>query len=241
MSLFFDVNASNFDNALRRYLQAFPKETSAIITTQTRLLLTQLMNFTAPKSLAQGRAAVKRDIYFAMTPVDFSRLTTRRMRQIARRQDVDAFQAIMQRVPGWKRWRVEPFDPVKLHQNKRDSRGRIQHHKRVLVLDVKGHKAYVKKRQNNVGIARAGYAAASRLVGAYLPSWVARHGNRYGSVDDFRSSHTHPRVRIQNLAVSAISQSQQTHSLSSALRVRAKAMETDLNRRLRELKSKTGL
>jgi len=221
----FNIDSIRFDKAMAAF-RSLGIESKVIVKDETRFLVKQVIKFTPPKTLAQGRKAVARDIKNAMEPLDDTKFTSKKISMLIRNKDVNSMREVVRRIPTMKASTVEEFDPVRLHERRRDSRGRVQRSKGVFVLDKKGWKKYVSKKQKNVGSAKAGWWPSLAAVGGSVPSWVSRHSNRFGSVDTSRlESNTSPRIRIQNFSTAANSQNQQNHQVESAVRMRARSME----------------
>lgn len=224
--LTFNVDSIRFDRAMAVLSREVEGGAPKVVKDETKLLLQQVIRFTPPKTLAQGRAAVARDVQRAMTPLDDTKFTSKKIATAIRQKNVNAMRDIVRRIPSMRDYGVEEFDPIKLHQNKRDSRGRIQRNKKIFVLDKKGWKRYAKATQKHVGSAKAGYWPGLQAVGGTVPSWVSRHSGIFGGVDAGKLYDPHsPRIRITNHSRAAISQEQQTHSVESAVRMRARSME----------------
>jgi len=157
-------------------------DASTIVANRARNLLARAIRFTPPKTFAQGRKAVKRDIYRAMTPAEINLDGTRRwqkdeINELVRENNIRGFQAFLNNLKNGslKTWKVEPFDPARLHKAKRDRRGRIQNFKKVFVLETSRWKTYVRDMQKRVGFMRAGWVPAFQNLGGRAASWFARH------------------------------------------------------------------
>lgn len=240
--LTFDVDSLRFDRAMTAFSTKFGIASADIVKTETRLLLQQIIKFTPPKTRAQGRQAVARDIGRAMNPLDASTFTSKKIAAFIRKKDVNSMREIVRRVPRWKNYTVEEFDPRRLHEEKRDSRGRIQRSKNVFVLDKKGWKKYVRRKQQNVGSGKAGWWPGLQAVGGAVPSYIARQASRFGVVDMSKANNKHsPHIRVMNFSTSAISQNDQNHTVQSAVRMRARSMESHIKRMASEIAKSSGL
>lgn len=156
-------------------------DASTIIQDQARLLLKQVIKFTPPKSLAQGRRAVARDINKAATPYIDNHIQNPILRQ--RWADITGdenwtysnaeLEGIL-RDFGWKTARVETWHPS-LHTRVRNSRGRVGRNQNIFVLELSEWKRYVKDIQSRVGRMIAAWAATYVKLGGTVPTWIEKH------------------------------------------------------------------
>jgi len=77
---------------------------------------------------------------------------------------------------------VAPFNP-KFHTSQRRSRGRVtgnSNRMRYLYAtpDVDKIKAYIEKKQKNVGMAKGGWVSALTALGGKAAAWYAKHRNQ---------------------------------------------------------------
>lgn len=162
------------------------------------LLTKRLIQFTPPlaaKGTSGGRQgsnarrtgekAVQRDIMRAVRPMIGGLWDMPRMRNLIRAGDLVAINAIlanMQWVGHQKGAKAVRWTPG-WHRQARKSRGRVTGWTRLWTPDVAAEKAYIKKTQKNVGIARGGWAASAAALGLNPPDWIARH-RRWGYFRD---------------------------------------------------------
>ena len=247
MNLTATVDATRFNDQMARLKDALigagkMGDAATVVQDEARRFVQTVMRFTPPKTLAQGRKAVARDIRRAMTPVEPKMFTSPKLRDrvreilsegefkkeltVARRSKRTSAYAqlveLMDSAGGWKKWRVERFDS-KLHTKVRDNRGRVQRAKRVLVMEANLHKKYVADVQKRVGTMKSGWAPALRSLGGAneIPSWVARHTNNPGFVVNNIADSAVPSVTIGNTAKGV---GQLRHFVQGALDARANAM-----------------
>lgn len=227
-----EVQIERFDRALARYWTELGIEQGKVVRIQARLANEDLIRITAPKSLAQGRRAVLRDVSRAVTVIDPSGVHGVNLRQAILSGDYDLVQRILLDDPHgkWAGYRLERFSPT-LHQSRRDKRGRVRRNYKVITLDANQHRAYVKQVQGHVGIARAGWASSGRHVGARIPQWVLKHDvEQYGRVLDQLHDKTKPSITMTNLAKG--NSSVTGAKVRDVLRRRVSAMTRDINQML---------
>lgn len=80
------------------------------------------------------------------------------------------------KIPGWGGGAVNNIVDPAYHLRRRRANGRVGGEVwSQIVFEAKSYRDYVKHVQSRVGWARAGWAAAARLVGLSQPAWVTRH------------------------------------------------------------------
>lgn len=225
MNLTATLDATRFNDQMGRLRDAFIGagqigDAAVIVADEARKFAIQCMRFTPPKSLEQGRKAVNRDILRAMTPLDIETIKNKRLRSILASRDNEAFRSFQAKSKTFKRWRVEPFDPDRLHKRVRDRRGRVQREKKVFVLERNEVARYIAAKQRQVGYMRSGWAPAILALGGRLPAWVARHRHNPGFVVSALHGAS-PSVTIGNVA-NGIGRIR--HIAESALRARERAI-----------------
>lgn len=240
--LTFDVDSVRFDRALRSFVEELGWDSEKAVKENTRLLILQIIKFTPPKTYSQGIKAVERDINRAMTVLDPDKWRSPKIRDIIRRKDLNALREMVRRIPAISDYKVENFDPQRLHESKRDRRGRIQRSKKVFVVDKAGHKAYVKHKKGNVGSAKAGWYPGLVASGGTAPNFIAKHSSNFGDADvnDLRDKRN-PRIRVRNFSVAAQSLNAQNHTVNSAVRMRARVMENNVKHLIEKAANHAGL
>src|SRR5262245_42876250 len=92
------IDDSNFRRHLARFIDELGLEPIDVIRDQTRLLLRQIISFSPPKTLAQGRKAVAGDIRRSMAPIILDDFHLPRMHkrvaELAQRDDAGGLQAM---------------------------------------------------------------------------------------------------------------------------------------------------
>jgi hypothetical protein len=232
----FTLDTTKFNRAVAMYQDRLGMAAPDIVRTQGRLLLKMVIRLTPPKSLAQGRNAVARDIRRSMTPLDPDFFRNERLQDLARRNDTEALNEVIKRSGGWKGWVVSRFDK-KLHTGQRDRRGRVQRDKRKFVTDIARLQKYTKDVQQRVGQRKAGWGRSYEFLGGTLPKWIARHTHKPGYHIPDLGNKQFPSITIGNFAPGI---TDDRRVLQDSLRIRAKSMTLDVNRKLREISRQTG-
>lgn len=222
-----------------RQLVAFGRSLGKdFVTPQFRLWLEAIIRLTPPKSKSQGTMAVRRDIYRAVQPFNVSDFRNKRLEKIVRQRDYAAFDAFARNIRGndkLKNVRGAPFDP-RLHQDKRDNRGRVRSEAKPWFLlgraDRGALRKYLRKKTGNVGIAAAGWLRALHLLGGRESQFVERHGEGFGSVIDDRANVTNPSVTAINRTPWARRKDEAQRIITNAQAGRIGAMRTHLRKLL---------
>ena len=121
-----------------------------------------------------------------------------------------------------------------IHKKAIDRRGRVSKNwKTRYAVGGKGEqKKYIKIFQNHVGTARSGWLAAVRKLGGNAPSWVSKHGTRFGSFVD-KNSGDSPYVELINNVRTFPQGGMPIKILTWAIRAQRMAMESNIKRILR--------
>lgn len=198
------VDTALFDRATLRYAQdlglSFPKA----VRQSARLLNAELLRFTPPKTQAQGRKAVARDIGRAMWLLDPKKIHNSILAAAVRdgeHEVVEAFINALRRrgkAGALGTHQLKHFSPS-LHQSARNNRGRVTSRKRIMVIEGPEYKRYVKEVQSHVGALKFGWAISGRQLGVSIPAWVLGHSERQGSFQEVDSP-TNPKVVMTNKA-----------------------------------------
>jgi hypothetical protein len=171
-----------------------------IVKFEARQIVQTLAKFTPPKTLAQGRKAVARDILRSVSIADLPDFRNPRIAELIRAGDKPAIQEIFNNSKNRKKWRVVDFSPS-LHTSARDKRGHVRNQKNLMTLDAAKEKRYIKDMQKRVGTAKGSWGKAADAVEAKLPAW-ARKAAGFGvdkiNVQDNISDQKNPRITITN-------------------------------------------
>lgn len=224
-----EVDGSQFALAASRYVLEIGASMPKVLRAQTRLLLRDILRFTPPKSLAQGRKAVKGDFGRAIALLDekaFSKCPERlriALRAAISQKNITKINAIL--TSAKMRGTVIPFD-ASIHRRLQTNRGRVSKWSGFYTIDKQAWTARLNKLLSAVGFARAGWNAAAQKVGYKQPAWVSRLGNANGSnaieiAGDIPSIEiTHRSSKIPNYA----------RSVGDAVRLRVSSMTKDIKR-----------
>lgn len=234
MSLTARLDSAILSQQMRAMTEKLGIAAPQIVKVEARALVQTLVKITPPNSLAQGRNAVARDINNAVTvpkPGDFK---NERINELIGKKDRATLQHIFDHSRERRSWKVADFTPV-LHTSVRDRRGHVRNSKRVLTLDARPHKQYVKEVQKRVGSAKGSWKGALDKVGGRLPAWAARNaglGSKHLQVIDNLSSAHDPNITVTNSAPGVINRKGITALLERAVRIRSEAMRRKTERML---------
>ncbi len=200
----FLVDTAQFDRATLRYVQDLGLSFPEAVRRSARLLNAELLRFTPPKTQAQGRAAVARDIGRAMWLLDPKKIHNPILAAAVRDEEFDVVQAFINSLRrrgaggALAKHELRHFSPG-LHQSARNNRGRVTSRKRIMVIEGGEYKRYVKDVQGHVGALKFGWAISGRRLGVSIPNWVLGHSERQGSYEEANSS-TDPKIVMTNKA-----------------------------------------
>lgn len=173
------MNLKEFNDELAAFIRFHGVGLPKALRYQGRLLAQLLIKLTPPKTRAQGRAAVKRDIGRAvrsLKPADFK---SKKIRALIRKRDYGGLEVVFSRFPekgDLRNVSVLPFAPA-LHDKARDSRGRVTRFKRQATPDADLVTEYVSEIQTHVGRGKGGWAKSLIGLGGTPAAWIAAHAD----------------------------------------------------------------
>jgi hypothetical protein len=178
MKLNVEVDYQDYAEALREFIRERGTTLPKALRFEGRQLALRLVKFTPPKTRAQGRKAVARDIQRAVRPLRPADFSSKRIRQLIRKRDYGALEAVFARFPQGSPLRgvsvVEPRFP-EMHQEARASRGRVLKFQGKVTPDTDKVRDYIKTVQDRVGRGRAGWAVSLIALGGKPSGWIVRH------------------------------------------------------------------
>lgn len=227
MNVSVEINADEFNDAVRRYIKELRVGVPAAMKKQSRLLFGRILANTFPQTRAQGRRAVARDIENAVRPLNPAAFSSIEIRRLIRKRDYDGLQRVFQRSQDrdYRRAKVVPFSPD-LHQKARDRRGRVQRWSGFVTPDRDEVREYIKSQQDHVGRAKGGWAAAFIAAGGRPASWVSRWAMT-GEVDDRLNDAVVAYIKAENRSEWA-AHGDQDRIVASALKSRTKDILADI-------------
>lgn len=193
---------------------------------QGQLLAEHCMRLTPPKSAAQGRKRVQRDLEKIFHPVDPAGLDSPSLRKLVYRGDAPGWEAFARNVrKGPLAGTVAVTPDAALHQANRDSRGRARRTNMVTLWPQRGAlKALINAAKERVGWGKGGWLRGYlALGGRRAPDWVLRHGAVRGVFVDGRSAER-PAIEVRNDTGWGRSGESQ-RIVGNALAARARAMQ----------------
>jgi hypothetical protein len=192
-----------FANAISTYMNTRKVSVEKALKMQGRLLTKQIIDFTPPNTLAQGRKAIASDVRKTtklLTPKEF---ISEKIKKLVSKKKRETLTKVFSRFRKGKLKgsKVEPFGKQHeaQHQRSRDRRGRAKSPDKfqVSTLTAAPVNAYTKRIQEKVGMAKGGWARAYARLGGKPADWYARHSNQGFFVD--QSGHRdRPYILLRN-------------------------------------------
>lgn len=240
---FTDALAALQDAARRGIVD--PKE--GVIPMQARLLLQDdIYPNTPPKKVSTGNKRVKRALMGLSRPVSQAWFNesprAKRLKKIVRENDLATWNIISKRFPS-KQLRNSQARNFSPHYYKRGA-SRPKYNVVLLGPGAKPFSALVRKRQGNVGKAKAAWVKSMRKLKANraIPSWVSRHGEQEGAYVDLLRG-PNPEIRIGNQSswaqYSHIPGKSPEQIVRKAIQVRTGKMQKYLDRQM-DLQARKG-
>lgn len=205
-----EVNTVAFEGAMQKLRAGvragFIDPNYGTLTVQGRLLAERCQQFTPPRNVGQGNAAVMRDLTRIYFPLKESTFQNKSLKRIIRNDDRTAWLAASSHFGsshGLRNTVAVGFSPA-LHQANRDKRGRAFKAKYgnlgmvTLGPEAQAARDYMKTIKSHVGWARGGWnRGIISLGGTVAAQWMDRHGMARGKLIDGRQD-ADPYIGIVN-------------------------------------------
>ncbi len=188
------VNSTAFEGALIRIQdgvrKGFIDPQFGTLGVQGRLLAERCQDFTPPRNLGQGRAAVARDLQRIYQPLDERTFTSKSLKRIVREDLRTDWNAASKNFSGSLRNTLAVGFSTGLHTQNQNNRGRTPAKGLGIVTlgqEATSARRYAQQVAKMVGWARSGWnAAITGLGGAIRAKWMD-HGTAGGSLVDGRA------------------------------------------------------
>lgn len=192
MSVNFEIITKDFENALAKYKVACRKDWQFVIRQQSRIVGEKLVKFTPPKTAAIGKRNVARDIGKVFADLSNTKWNDKSLDKMWRTGNFEGVKKALEnhpnklQMPVFKYKRIFSKPVRNIHKAAISRSGRVPKNWRTqYAVAGKGEvKKYVKKVQLQVGVAKSGWLAALTKLGGKAPSFVSRHGTKYGGFID---------------------------------------------------------
>lgn len=249
MELTTQTNLKQFNDSLAQFIREQGVGLPNALRYQCRLLADRLIRgpkgsgggrglATPPATRSQGKAAVARDIRRAIVPLT-RRYITASFREtsvqeaildLVAKDDAEGLQVLFSRFESGPLRDAEISDTfdAQMHQSQRDRRGRVLEKKspRFATTDTDALADYVKRKQDNVGRAKGGWAASLLALGGSTSAWITKHSD-LGHITDRADDLVAGYIRMTNESEWA-SGGDEDRIVSNALASRAQAILKDL-------------
>lgn len=231
MSIRVQFDVVKYRNDLNQFVTRLNADSTLLLKEEMRLLLRDIQRLSPPKTLAQGRNAVAKDMARLAAPLDPEKIKFPRMAEVVRKRDEKAIQSIANNMKGGffmrRRLLTNDADMRTAHLAARNARGRVRRDQNNMAL-LRTWRKYTTEIQNRVGYARSGWAQVAAGVGLRLPSWVSRHtgyakgGYKAPTPSDLEIVGVNRSVKIPNYQ----------STVEAAMRLRIKSIGLELKRLL---------
>jgi hypothetical protein len=209
------------------------------LTVQARLLAERCQTLTPPRDLAQGRAAVARDLTRIYRPLDARTFESKSLQKIVRTDNRASWDAASKHFPGPLRNTTAIGFSESWHSRWRTRRGRTGSPRKdnvgvvTLGAEAKQAREYLKRIQQRVGWAKAGWNMGILAFGGTVKNaWVSRHGVARGRVVDGRLDRN-PFVQVVNDTGWAKTSNEGDRILRNAVAARARDMDAYVTRMMK--------
>ncbi|MBQ6533674.1 MAG: hypothetical protein IJI37_00745 [Opitutales bacterium] len=188
----FQIIAKNFEDALVRYKVACQKDWQFVVRQQSRIVGEKLVKFTPPKTAAIGKRNVARDIGKVFADLSNTKWNDKSLDKMWKAGNFEGVKKALENHPNKSEMPIFKYrriftKPVRnIHRAAIGKSGRVPKnwHTSYAVAGKGELKKYIRRVQQQVGIAKSGWLAALTKLGGKAPSFVSRHGVKYGGFID---------------------------------------------------------
>lgn len=192
MSVNFEIITKGFENALAKYKVACQKDWQFVVRQQSRIVGEKLVKFTPPKTASIGKRNIARDIGKVFADLSNTKWNDKSLDKMWRAGNLEGVKKALEnhpnrlQMPVFKYKRIFTKPVRNIHKAAINRSGRVPKNWRTqYAVAGKGElKKYVKRVQLQVGVAKSGWLAALAKLGGKAPSFVSRHGTKYGGFVD---------------------------------------------------------
>jgi hypothetical protein len=222
------VNTRELENKLYLLAKEARVSPGQVIKEEARLITQNIIQLTAPKSLAQGRKAVKNDMENVVTILPHEGGLGdhwETVNRIARAGNVPALQKVL---GGWKgspefTTSSAPIKPE--HLRKRTKYGRVKSRARLFAF-ARTVNGYLRTVQKNVGWAKGAWVSALIATGGRAPNWYGKHAAVAGDVSFSWGENPYIHARAKSIKIP----NYQQRTVDAAVRNRERVTQTKINR-----------
>ncbi len=205
MNVKFQILTKDFENALVKYKVACGKSWQFVLKQQTRLVAEKLLKFTPPKNLGSGKKNVATDIGKVFADLGNSKWEDKSLDKMWKAGNFDGVKATLSKHPEKDTFPLFQYQRIfkqpisNIHRAAIGRSGRVsKNFKTIYAVGMKGElKKYITDIQKHVGIAKSGWLAAVQKLGGKTPTFVSRHGTKFGRLVD-KNSGDNPYYEIIN-------------------------------------------
>lgn len=241
MSFGLEVENVRWRLKIEELMRAMRVDAKQFLLQRFRLLMEKAMQFTPPHTLAEGRAAVARDVLRAVSPFPYAQTKDKRVKKLWRDRNYAAFNAFAAAIG--QPWTAAPFS-AQLHEGQRTARGTVnRRRRRVFVLgraDTGELSRYKKHKQDNVGIAKSGWLIGLWGSGGRATDWITRHGFGFGTFTNASMATQEPYLEARNRSPWARRRDEGDRALANAMVSARQNMDTELRLYLERAAAATG-
>jgi hypothetical protein len=222
-----DTNVPDFNANFLRWVNRRPGRVATAMREEMRSLLRTVMTITPPKTRAQGRAALLRDIGRAVRPLRVRNFTGRHawakaMRKAINERDNETAQTLLRRTKGpLSKAEVVPFTK-EVHRRARDRRFRVHRWTGRMTTEADEWDAYALRMRGRIGEAKGGWANGLIAMGGTTSQWARAHAYAGDFVDALKDSSA-PYIQATNRSTWAKA-GDDNRTMRNALRIRARVL-----------------
>lgn len=238
MSLRYEMDLVRYRHTLNQFVTELRANKVFLLREEMRLLLRDILRFTAPNSLKQGRNAVRGDMSRLAAPLDPAKIKIPRLAELVRERNVDGILKFTKNLKGqWGGRRLLDANTLgPEHLRARNRYGRVGRSNRNMAF-LTDWRRYTTNIQSRVGWTKCGWFRAAQAVGLRLPAWITRH-QAYAPSGYQAPTHHHPVIVAVNRSIKI--PNYQARYVEPAVRARANSLASELKRIFAGGKSRRG-
>lgn len=186
MQISVNVDTRELENRLYLLARAARVTPGVVIKEETKGVTQNIIRLTPPRSLAQGRKAVARDIGRVVTGVpnvegESKSPVWKAVNRLAKRGETDKINKILGGWRGRPRFTSAAADIKREHIARRNNYGKVRGAPRLVAMATEARK-YLREVQARVGWAKSAWVPALMAAGGSAAGWIRRHAAQSGIV-----------------------------------------------------------
>lgn len=180
MQITFEANTALLEDRLHVLARQIRVAPGVVIKEEARGITRQIIALTPPRNLAQGRAAVKRDVGRVFSALKPEAIRWPALRAAVTKRDDALVGLLLGKAKSRVAFTSSPADLKNAHLRRRTRFGRVGGKAELATYAREGAR-YLRDVQSRVGWARGAWVAGLIASGDRAPKWYSRHADKSGT------------------------------------------------------------